>query len=118
MNIELDETTGDWKIENGKVQFVSGQDEIKQILKVKFQTFLGEWFLDTRKGVAWFSKVFKKNANPAEIEALIIETIVTSPGITGIISLELEVIRETRQLKVTFEATTIDGNINFSEVVP
>jgi len=117
MNIELDET-GDWKIEKGKVKFVSGQDEIKQILTVRFKTFLGEWFLDIRKGRPWFSKVFKKNPNPAEVEAMAIDTIVSSPGVTGIVSLNLEVEKVTRKLKIDFEATTIDGNINFSEVVP
>lgn len=117
MNIELDES-GDWKIENGKVKFVSGQDEIKQILKIKFQTFLGEWFLDTRRGVPWFAKVFKKNPNPSEVEALIIDTILSSPGVTGLVSLNLEVEKPSRRLKITFEAKTIDGNINFSEVVP
>lgn len=116
MNIFLDET-GDWLVEDGKLQLVTGQDEIAQISAIRLKTYLGEWFLDVRIGFPWFSKVLKKGPNTAEIEALLIQEIVETPGIVSLRSFDLSFDKVTRKLKVDYEAESIAGIINFSEVI-
>lgn len=117
MNILLD-STGDWAVANGELQFANGVDEIAQIVATRLKTFLGEWFLDVRLGVPWFSKILKKNPNPAEIEAVLIQTIVESPGIITLLDFQLSLDGATRQLSVSFRAESVAGIINFTEVVP
>lgn len=117
MNILLD-SSGDWAVSGGKLQLATERDEIAQIVATRLRTFLGEWFLDVRIGVPWFSKILKKNPNPAEVEALLIQTIVESPGIVTLNTFELSLDNKTRKLKVNFEAQSLAGVINFSEVIP
>jgi hypothetical protein len=117
MNILLD-SSGDWAVSGSKLQLATERDEIAQIVATRLRTFLGEWFLDVRIGVPWFSKILKKNPNPAEVEALLIQTIVESPGIVTLKTFELTLDNKTRKLKVNFEAQSLAGVINFSEVIP
>lgn len=53
---------------NLKPVLLSGTDYIKQKLNIKLDTYFGEWFLDTRKGVKWKQLVLKKGYNLSEIE--------------------------------------------------
>lgn len=117
MNILLD-SSGDWAVASGKLQLATKQDEIAQIVSTRLRTFLGEWFLDVRLGVPWFSKILKKNPNPAEIEAILAQTIVESPGIVTLTDFQLTLDNVTRKLRVTFQAKSIAGIINFTEVIP
>jgi hypothetical protein len=117
MNILLD-SSGDWAVSGGKLQLATGQEEIAQIVATRLRTFLGEYFLDVRIGVPWFSKIFKKNPNQAEVEALLIQTIADSPGIITIQDFQLSLDNKTRKLRVDFRAQSVEGLINFSEVVP
>ena len=117
MNIKLD-ANGDWDITNNQLQLVTGQDEIAQKISNRLKLFLGEWFLDVRLGVPWFSKILKKNPNPSEIEAILIQQIIETTGVVTLNSIELSLDNATRKLRVEFEAQTTDGILNFSEVVP
>ena len=117
MNILLD-SVGDWAVENDQLQFVTGRDEIAQIIETRLRSFIGEWFLDVRIGVPWFSKILKKNPSATEIEAILIQQIVDSPGVVTLENIDLSLDNVTRRLRVSFEAETLDGIVNFSEVLP
>ena len=117
MNILLG-SDGDWVVIDNQLQFVTGIEEIGQIISTRLKSFLGEWFLDVRIGVPWFSKILKKNPNPAEIESLLIQTIAESPGVIGLKTIELSLDNVTRKLSVDFQAQTTEGILNFSEVIP
>ena len=117
MNIKLN-SDGDWDLQNGQLQIVTGVEEIAQIVTTRLKFFLGEWFLDVRRGVPWFSKILKKNPNPSEVEAILIQHILDSPGIITLKDSTFTLDNATRRLTVEFEAISTEGVLNFSEVVP
>ena len=117
MNIKLD-SNRDWDVQKGQLQFVTGLDEIAQIIEVRLRTFAGEWFLDTTRGVPWFSKVLIKNPNTSEIEELFTQQISDVPGVTAIETLTLEYINEQRSLRVQTRIITTDGVLDFTVEAP
>ena len=117
MNILLDEN-GDWAVTDNQLQLVTGVEEIAQIVATRLKFYLGEWFMDVRKGVPWFSKILKKGANPSEVEAILTQAIVDSPGIITLNEATFSLDNQTRRLTVEFNALSTEGILNFSEVVP
>ncbi len=116
MNIGINDA-GDWDILNGELVFVRDQEELRQFLIQKMRTFLGEWFLDLRVGVPYFEEIFKKRPDPAIIESIFVNEILATPGIVDLVEFDLNLDNATRSLSVDFRATTLDGEINFSEVL-
>lgn len=115
MNFQLD-SDGDLLFSDSQVQFVTGQDEISQILEVRLKTILGEWFLDLSLGVPYFSKILKKNPIDSEVESAIITEISRSPGVLSVESLEMELSPE-RELSVTSRIVTTEGVLDFATEV-
>lgn len=115
MNFQLDDD-GDLLFSDSEVQFVSGQDEIAQILEVRLKTILGEWFLDLELGVPYFSKILKKNPIDSEIESAIITEISNSPGVVSVESLDME-LSPTRELSVASRIITTEGVLDFTTEV-
>jgi len=117
MNFLLDDS-GDLSIVGGKVQFTSGKEEIAQIVKTNLKTFVGEWFLDARIGVPWFSRILRKNPNPGDIESVLASVIANSDGITSIEEFSLAYDKAERKLLVSGRFLSTDGIISFSESLP
>jgi hypothetical protein len=81
-------------------------------LKHRFQFFKGEWWLDTRLGVPYFTLVFgQKNPNLPIIRRLIRRIIVSCPPITDVKRLDLFYVPSDRLLAFEFEAVAEDGRI-------
>jgi hypothetical protein len=106
-------TDYDLVIENNNLVLIGGRDEIAQVLRNELAFFYGEWFLDTRKGIDYFGDILIKNPDPAKIDAIFKNKILSSPGVIELLKFNLEL--ENRNLRVTFEASTIDGIISFDE---
>ena len=118
-DIALDSASGDIVLTDNDLSLTSGAEGIKQHLTQRLQTFLEEWFLDFRIGIPWWQQVLKKNYDPIVIDAVIKREIVNTQGIEELSSFSLEVITATRQLNLSFEARTIEGEvITFEEVLP
>lgn len=115
-NIKMTKDNG-WAIENGNLAFIEGQEEIAQIVKLRLQSFYGEWFLDTTRGVPYFTTIFEKGVDPATIDNVFIETIINVPGIISLIEYDSILDTRTRRLTINFKARTVNGVLNFSEVV-
>jgi len=116
MNIGID-STGDWDISEGELVMTSGQEEIRQFIIQKFKTSFGEWFLDVRLGIPYFEQIFKKIVDPAIVESIFINEIIFTPGIVSLLEFDLNLDKVTRTLSVDMRATTVDGEINFSEAL-
>lgn len=94
---------------NGDLSFVDGAERIAQQIKITLKTFLGEWFLDTSHGIPYFEKIFIKQPNRAEVEAILRTKIKDVPGVKSVGKLALSVDAQTRQLFVDGEANTDEG---------
>jgi hypothetical protein len=105
-------------IENGDLALVSGEDAVEQRVRQFLNTFLGEWFLDTRVGVPWFQQIMVKNADPIIVDSILKATILNVPGVEELKKFEIDVDTSTREMTLTFKADCDDGDVDFSEVVP
>lgn len=105
MDIKLDDT-GDIAIESGDVVWIEGAEAIAQHIRCRLRMFKGEWFLNEDEGVPWFDEIFEKGVEDGRIAAILRQVILGTPGVTSLTSLAISHDRATREMTVTFEATT------------
>ena len=109
--IELDETTWDWKFTNGSLTFIVDGPRVAQANKQALQTFYQEYFLDTRYGVPYFEYIFVKNPDYERISSELKTAILRDPQIDEITELNLELDDVTRELTITYSATLTSGEV-------
>ncbi|CUJ50331.1 hypothetical protein [Achromobacter kerstersii] len=95
----------------GRTSFVDGAERIAQQIKTTLLTFLGEWFLDTTFGVPYFDDVLVKSPNRASIEAIFRARIRSVPDVARVRGLELQIERQLRVLRVTYDVDTAAGRL-------
>lgn len=113
---------GDLLISNNRFSFTenNSDEEISQRLKQALKTFLAEWFLDSTIGIPYFQAVFVKGTPPEIIAGLFKDAIIAVQGVLTLTRFDdLEYDPATRELKVSFDVTTINGNnLTINEVLP
>ena len=73
---------------------------------------------DEVKPKAYFEDILKKRVNAQKIEAELINEMSISPGVINIKEFDVTFNASTRTLNVTAKMDTIEGEINFNEVLP
>ena len=116
-DIAIDPLTGDLAILEGDLSLISGIDAIRQHLRQRLSLGLGEWFLDINAGVPYLQEILVRNPNISAVEGIFMNTILSTAGVTELNSFTLAFDAPTRTLRVTFDASTINGNLNFSEII-
>lgn len=114
---DLKLTDGDIEIEGNDLVLTTGTEAIQQHLSQRMKTFLEEWFLDKRIGIAYLQQILKKNPDPVVVDSILKREIINTPGIKELTRFVLD-ISSSRELLLNFSARTSDGVINFSEVIP
>ena len=117
-DLKIDEDTGDLDVSGIDLQNTSGREAIEQHLRQRIQTFAGEYFLDSRVGVPYFQHILKKNPDPIIVDSAFKIVIINTPGVIELLTFALDLDTSTRELTLTFRASTSDGVIDFTEVVP
>lgn len=105
---------GDLDITNGKLSFTTGLEAIRQHLAIKLQIAKGEWFLNQEVGVPYFEKIFQKPANFEVVSSVFKTEILETPGVTELLSFEMDFDANTRELSISFKALTEEGILDFS----
>lgn len=90
---------------------VRGVDLIRQRLKQRLLTILGEWFLNAEIGLPWFDELARKGISDEQITALLMRTIAETEGVQEVVSFELQVNRRDRQLMLDFRVISPEGEI-------
>jgi hypothetical protein len=102
----------DLDLSSGNLVIVQDEDtNIAQKLTIRFQLFLGEWFMDARVGVPYLQVVFVKNPNLVIIGQLFRNVIYSTPGIANVLSENISFVPATRSLLATYKIQTISGAI-------
>ena len=98
----------DLELLNGDLRITaSDYEDIKQRLSIALQFFLGEWFLDTTKGVPYTQTIYEAGFNDLPTLYSIFRTeIQNTEGVDTIESLELDLDGDERILTVR---TTVNG---------
>ena len=94
---------------NNRIAVVSDADEVLQHIKTRLWLFLGEWFLDVTDGVPWFQEVFVKPADLREIESIIKDRVLQTPGVDELIEFDMNYDNNTRRFSITLACATIFG---------
>lgn len=111
------DSTGDIEVIDGIVSLTSGIEAKRQHLEQRLKLFFREWFLDQSRGIPYFQHIFVKNPNPVIVDAIFKTEILNTPGILKLDFFELDLNETTRELTLSFRAITIEGEINFSEIL-
>ena len=119
MDLLLDDSTWDLVTDATDLQLVKGAAAIRQHLAQRLKTFLGEWFLDLRKGVPYLQQVLVKNPDPVVLDSMFKSEIIHTPGIVELLEFDLRLDAGLRQLQLSFKAADDTGAIiSYSEVLP
>lgn len=113
MDFKLDPITWDLDMSSGRVESVTGDSATIQRVKVRYQFFKGEWFLDTRIGVPWFQEILgKKEITDDRLNFILRRVLVTCPGISSVRSFNVKnVSAMNRTLELDWEAITDTGRV-------
>jgi len=106
---KLDIVSHDMAFTGYDEQIVSDKDQVLQNIKIRLLLVMGELFDNTLAGVDYFGQIFKKNADPAVIDALIQSTIKNTPEVVDLISYSSNLDRSQRSMSITFKVDTIYG---------
>lgn len=102
----------DLDISSGNLVVVQDRDTcLANKLTIRFQLFLGEWFMDSRIGVPYYQVVFVKNPNLVIIGQLFRNVIYGTPGIKNILSEDISFFSAFRQLSATYKIQSDTGAI-------
>ena len=110
-DIFLDRRTHDIVIGAYDLPIVRGVDLIRQCLKQRLLTILGEWFLNTEIGLPWFQELSQKGIEDDRVTALIMRVIAETEGVTEVVEFDLSLDRAARRLNVDFRVTSPEGEI-------
>lgn len=100
----------------GDYGFADGIQAVKQGIEVRVRLFLGEYWLDTSKGVDWIGKILIRNANPAIVKAEITAAIAATPDVTRVTNVAYTVDAVARTVSITYDVASTEGLIS-GEVV-
>ena len=120
-DMKIDPVTNDLVIENGDIQFVEDIDALLQRLRIKFQTFLGEFFPDINIGLPYLKEddegrqILGKEVDPADVEDIFKDKILETNGIVSLRKFRFELDSLTRVATLEFEAESTFGTVKFSE---
>ena len=117
-DLALDSVTGDLDLTNG-CRLIRGSERIIQELKIRFRTFLGEYFLDTRKGLPWIRWRETKTPDSAlrEMEALFTAEVQETVDIEGLEPPGVTCTMVNRRVHIKFKARTAFGILTFDQEI-
>jgi len=111
MDIKLDED-GDISLVSGETQVTSiGAEDLAQRLRIRLNTFQGEWFMDNTLGIDWWNRVMGKNRSKMAVDALIQDSILKEPDALQIVSYTSSISVD-RKFSCSFRVRTEDGAIS------
>ncbi len=109
---------GELDLSSDDLVFVTGADAVAQHLKIRLRFVQGEWFLDQRVGLPYFTQIWVKNPNLAAIQSVFRRAIITTPGVDVLERIDQEFDSATRQLEIDFSAKLEGEDVarDFTEV--
>ena len=114
MDIKLNDETGDVLLSTTNtittpVFTTTTSENLAQRLKIRLQTFKGEWFLDGTIGIDYFNQIAGKNRSKAAVDAIIQAEILKEQEVLQITAYSSVVYKITRKITIQFTVRTVDG---------
>ena len=106
IDLAFDNLTNDLVITGGKITQVSGAAEVAQRVKLHLKRLLGEWFLNTTMGMAWYQSLLGgKNVNAVKLAVR--NEMNNVYGVSQISEISIDFDRATRTVSLSATFTTI-----------
>jgi hypothetical protein len=112
--LKLDLTTGRLAVEDGGFADVDGIEEIRQLLWLRLQQFLGECVYDTTIGLPWVGELSQPGTSPERFASLYRDVILGTAGVLALTKGPVLAINADRGASITFTASTDEGELVFS----
>ena len=114
MDIKLNDETGDVLLSTTAtittpIFTTTTSENLAQRLKIRLQTFKGEWFLDGTIGIDYFNQIAGKNRSKAAVDAIIQAEILKEQEVLQITAYSSVVDKITRKITIQFTVRTVDG---------
>ena len=113
-DLELDFDGKDLVTKNGDIKIIQKDDAIRQNISQRLQMFIGEWFLDTSKGVPYYQYILMKNPDMDLVSASLKDAILKTPGVLELIDFDFDFLNSNRTLSVTLTARTTAGEVTIT----
>jgi hypothetical protein len=91
------------------LMFSTGLNAVAQGIRIRIQSFKGEWFLDLDHGVPYYQDLLGQKFNEVKARAAFRTAILSAPGVTELTSLEVTFDRASRALNVAWKTRTEFG---------
>lgn len=105
IDLELDDD-GDLVVDTD-AHFTTGMDAVAQGIRLRLQMFQGEWFLDTDRGVPYFTEILGSKFDQVRIRDVFRDVITEAPGVDDLEVLTVDF--TSRALTVTWRVRTTYG---------
>lgn len=103
-------------------RLATGPEAIAAVLRIRYQTFLGEYFMDSRRGIPWAQWVERKASEAllAEVRAVFAAETLAVPGVLGLVppGVRVSFSTTTRTLTIGLTARIRDGVLPVTVSVP
>lgn len=110
MDIKLDED-GDVMFTNGGINVTETvADSVTQRLVIKFNTYRGEWWLNTQAGLPYYQEILGKPRQKATVDAIFQQAVVEEENIAELLDFA-SILYSTREYEMGFIARAVDGNL-------
>lgn len=83
---------------------------VAQRLRIRLQTFLGEWFLNTAYGVPYWQRILGKKTTKTAVDRIFQEQILSERGVREIVSFSSTF--KNRQYDMSFRVRALDGAVS------
>jgi hypothetical protein len=99
--------------EGGRIRLASAIKTVKDRILTRLQTELGEWFLDNRVGVPWYTTssqrgILGSKMQSDEISAILRRQILDVDGVVRIETFDIDFDNSSRSLSVNADVTVIE----------
>lgn len=113
LDLKIDTTDADLFVGPRGPEFIRGAEGVAQLAAIAMRLFLGEWFLNTAKGMPWYQEFLGQENKYDERLARLRCTQVLSAvvGVVKILSLVITFQSDIRKMSVVANLRTVFGDI-------
>jgi len=112
-SIAIDPQTANFIRENGRMRYTETELEfMAQVVRHELSIFLGEWYLDTSKGLPYRPPNARKSEHRSILESALRAKLVSIKGVKKVMSFNPQYDKKERLYEVAFMLNTEAGILN------
>ena len=85
-------------------------EQVTQTLQIQLKTLQGEWFLDERVGIPYFTQILGQKPHKLTLLGIFRDAILKVDGVAKINQINVDYEHQSRTVKLNFEVELTDGS--------